>query len=544
MKRDKKDAIIELGNELLRKYCPEIPYPVTRISKWTIRDYLITHINERWQVGIGNIPSEETFYKTFRSGTASSAMCEKMAILYFGITFDSISNEVKKDYLNIANRQRVQSYPYWNKFLERRAFPIKHYPSLTATQNSFSNIPIEKMQLLESVQKQRKNSPVNHRLLNKVTALEQNLEFDKAESMIQETIEADELTLAWKYINKGIYMELQNRFEEAFGLYKRAIALKPTNAVFYHQLGTLQELMGDYEASLKTHTKGLRLNEKQFGEPHRETGVSHNNLFSVWVNLGNLKNAENAILKARDNMLRTVPEKSQEKIALYQNLGLLYENVGDIANSIQHRRKGVELSEQLYGTDSETTAKAYHNLGVSLSLNKEIDEAITWFEKALKVETKVLGYYNYTTAQTLNSIGFMWLTKKEYSSALFCFKSSLDVVQQIFPYPHGEIGLRHNNIGLAYIHLKNYEEAEARIREALKIYSKTFNPESIRFGICYDNLALLNFTKGDYGKAKKFCQKGLSYYKKLKPNHSLVIRANQLMASILSENPNKKISRE
>lgn len=530
-----QEQLIELGNQLLRLYCPDVICPVTHISKWTIRDSLIKGIDDKWSIGFENLPSEETFYRAFRSGKCSSAMREKLSLLYLAATVEEIGRKMNNALTEIAGRQRIQSCLYWNQFREI-------YASQTNTENTKPNtsrsttgnrLTEEQKNLLEALKNQRAELHFNQAVIDELQKFEGELRFNEASKVLDSVQHNDQNILAWKYVNQGIYSELQNKFDEALSLYSRAISLQPQTAFFYHQLGTLQEFLGKYDEALQTQEKALSLNLKAHGLNHAETAVSHINIFSVWLSKGNIGKAEEHILTAYDILKKTKTDLSNEFIALYQNLGLFYQITGDFKKSVYYRRKAIKPTEELNGVFSDVTMKAYHNLGAVLSNLNEHDEALQWLQKALKVETKIYGTYHHATSQTLNSIGSIWHSKKEYNSALFCFKSSLEIAEKIFPYYHSETGLRYNNIGRTLIYLKKFKEAENAIQSALDIYKQTLASDSFRIGICYFNLSVLESERGKYKQAVKFCIEAITQYQKtLSENHPLIQAARKLLLQI------------
>ena len=529
----------ELGNCLLRLYCRNCIYDITQISKWTFRDKLMAEIALRWNLKYAILPSEETFFRAFRRKDRSSGMKEKMSLLYFAATDPDISKKMNDAFIAISEKQRIQSLPYWDKF-------VKQYITANIDQNIANTISTgnqaqaelilqqldaeEKLHLLEVFQKERRQLGYDLSFIHKIEKLEKQFKFEEAGLMLEEIQNKDELTLAWKYIQRGWYKEIKGQYEQSIELYAKATKLCPGQADFWHYLGNAQCAIDKLDEAIKTQMHALEINLKQYGPVHYQTSVSYNNLFLAWFSKGNYKKAKQYILKAKKIFEQTLPTASEDFVILYHNLGMLESMLDNQKNALLYTYKAVEMAEEYLGIYNDETAKAYHNLGHNLSEAKLYDEAIPWLEKALEVEIKVFGENHHSIAQTLNSIGIIWFQKAEYSNALFCTKTSLEIVRKTFPLFHNETGLRYNNLGRILTKMKRFNESFQNLNEAKKIYSKILPPDHHKLGLCASNFAALYYEQGDYKQAIKYARKAKRIFSKhFSKNHYRMVDIKTLL---------------
>jgi tetratricopeptide (TPR) repeat protein len=531
---DEHEILQELGNQLLRSYCPEVIYDITCVSKRTLFDSLLFNISEKWKIPLELLPSEERLYRVFRYGKNTSAVKEKMALLLYAATEVNLSTKVNKSYLDIANRQQIQSLPNWNRFVKEYEIARKNKPSestpFVAEEILQRLSDREKLQLLEALQIERKQLGYDSAFLSRLEELERAFKFDEADKLLEELQNKDEESLAWKFIQRGWYRKVQGQYHQAIEFYTKAVSIYKNNADFYHHLGNAQSALDLLDDAINSQLQALAINVSKYPENHYQLGVSYNNLFLAWFNKGDYKKAEEYILKTKRIFERSLNPQNEDFIILYHNLGMIAGMLDKKKEAIKYTRKAAEMAEKLLGFFHEETAKAFHNLGQTLIQVHQYDEAISWLEKALQSEMQVFGPDHHTVAQTFNSLGTLWYNKGEYSSALFCLRTSLGITRKTYPYFHNETGLRYNNIGKTLIKLIRFREAEESINTALEIYSKTLPDNHHKFGICYFNLANLHFEEGNYDKAVLCCNKAKgNFVLHFDKTHFRVVDVNKLL---------------
>ena len=95
------------------------------LSKEDFRLFFIPCIATYFKISPWHLPGQRTFFRAFRKGICSSATFEKLAMFYYFMV-DVVNREkIKADYLIIANRQRLQLTPYYNRFEEEFQSLIK-----------------------------------------------------------------------------------------------------------------------------------------------------------------------------------------------------------------------------------------------------------------------------------------------------------------------------------------------------------------------------------------------------------------------------------
>jgi hypothetical protein len=116
--QQERETLLELGNRLVKLYCTDVVPDITCLTKWTFRDALIRNIALRWNIPYDQLPGEQTLYRAFREHKYSSATKEKLALFYYAITDPAVGLQIQKEYAPLADIQRTQTFPYWNRFVK------------------------------------------------------------------------------------------------------------------------------------------------------------------------------------------------------------------------------------------------------------------------------------------------------------------------------------------------------------------------------------------------------------------------------------------
>lgn len=130
----------------------------------------------------------------------------------------------------------------------------------------------------------------------------------------------------------------------------------------YYSLGNAYNRDRDYERAKKQYEKAIA----QPILPILKIGA-YNNLGSLLLNLGNLQEAQQALLKT----IKLDPNFSMG----YYNLGMLFKTMGQMEKAIAAYQKAIELNPHY--------APAYQNLGVVFYKNGYMKESIATFKKAM-----------------------------------------------------------------------------------------------------------------------------------------------------------------
>jgi hypothetical protein len=157
--QQERETLLELGNRLVKLYCSDCVPDITCLTKWTFRDALIRNIALRWSIPYDQLPGEQTLYRTFREHKYSSATKEKLALFYYAVTDPAVGLQVQKEYAPMADIQRTQTFPYWNRFVkELKAEQVaERQPEVERMQQFVNGLDEKQKQILFDILKLEHN---------------------------------------------------------------------------------------------------------------------------------------------------------------------------------------------------------------------------------------------------------------------------------------------------------------------------------------------------------------------------------------------------
>ena len=187
----------------------------------------------------------------------------------------------------------------------------------------------------------------------------------QAKALTLEYPNADDL---WNLIGVGA-LKIGN-FKESINAFKKAIKIRPNNAVPYNNMGLTFKKLGKLEEALSAYKKATSL-MPNYAE-------AYNNMGNTLKSLGKLEEALSAYKKATSLM----PNYAQA----YNNAGTVLERMGDLNQSQESYQKAISINPNL--------ERAYNNLGVVLWHQGELEKAVETYKKVLKINPHYLEVYN------------------------------------------------------------------------------------------------------------------------------------------------------
>jgi len=151
---------------------------------------------------------------------------------------------------------------------------------------------------------------------------------------------------------------------KAFQMYERALALDPTDADLYLNIGTAASQLRLYDGAVKSFRTYIQL------RPHCSKG--YNNLAGALRDKGDLEEAID-ILK---NAIQLMPDNAQ----LWITLGTIMGEQSDFATAQTFYREALRLDPN--------SARGWHNLAHALNHTGPFDEALKYHDRALELVTE------------------------------------------------------------------------------------------------------------------------------------------------------------
>ena len=306
--------------------------------------------------------------------------------------------------------------------------------------------------------------------------------------------------------------------DEAIENYKKALAVKPSFADAWTNLGTAFMQKGEMEEAIADYRKALEIAPElpeangNFGNALLQTG-KYDQAIDYYERALRLKpnyaDADYGISLAllQQGKASEAIEHLQRVLVLepdypeaYHNLGVILAQKGQLGSAIEHYEKAIQLKPNY--------AQAENNLGNALLRQGKPDGAIVHLRNAVHIEPDY--------AEAYNDLGSAFMQKNQVDQAIIYYQKAIQLRQN-----YAEA---HSNLGNALLQKKDFDGAILQDKAALN-----FKPDSAPMQY---NLGNAQAAKGNYADAISSYQAAL----RIQPHYGEVHNKLGLTLVALKEN--------
>jgi len=355
--------------------------------------------------------------------------------------------------------------------------------------------------------------------------------YQKALSICETTLEADNPEFATSLNNLAQIYSIRGLYDKAEPLYNRALEINekvfglehPDVATNMNSLAVLYREQGLYDKAEPLYLRALEIKEKVLGMQHPDVAASLNNIAVLYHDQGLYDKAEplcERALEIREEVLG--PEHPDVAISL-NNLAALYQEHDHYDKAELLHLRTLKTREKVLGEQHPDVAASLNNLATLYLYQGLYDKAEPLFERAQVINEKVLGLEHPLVAINLNNLAGLYRVQGLYDKAEPLFERALYIKEKVFGLQHPSIATNLNGLALLYLHQGLYDKAEPLFERALEIKEKVLGPRHPDVALSLHNLAYLYNKQGLYDKAKPLYERALVIWKKVHgPEHPLV----------------------
>ena len=326
----------------------------------------------------------------------------------------------------------------------------------------------------------------------------------------------DELLLKTSTIMSDTTMPIEERIEQTYQLYQKAVTLAKEVDYDKGKYGDLLEKYGGflsiyakYDEALAIHSELAKLREEMLGKDHSDTAASYINIGIVYYHLGNYDKALEYYKQALDFRERVLGKGHSDTATSYNNIGVVYSDLGDYDKALEYHMQALDIRERVLGKDHPDTARSYNNIGLVYSDLGDYVKVLEYYMQALDILERVLGKDHPDTARSYNNIGNVYADLGDYDKALDYYKKALDIRERVLGKDHPDTAASYNNIGLVYSDLGDYVKALEYYKQALDIQERVLGKDHHGTATSYNNIGLAYYNLGDYDKALEYSKQAL-----------------------------------
>jgi serine/threonine-protein kinase len=294
----------------------------------------------------------------------------------------------------------------------------------------------------------------------------------------------DDETRADSLNDQAIAFQEMGRYEEARGLYERALELRrnvlgpehPKVISALNNLGVALGALGKYEEARAAYEQALSLRRKTLGPDNPLVANSYSNLGTALGQLGKHEEARDLYEHALAIRKNALGPEHPDVATSRNNLAVALDALGRYEEARKELESALAIREKLLKPEHPDIANTLNNLGNAFRGLGRYEEARRRLERALVLREKVLGADHPDVATTLNDLGQVLRLLKKYPEARSRHVRALAIQEKALEAGHPDIALSLNGLGNVLRDLGKYEEARALHERALALREKALGP--------------------------------------------------------------------
>jgi tetratricopeptide (TPR) repeat protein len=166
-------------------------------------------------------------------------------------------------------------------------------------------------------------------------------------------------------------------------------------------------------------------------------------------------------------------QEHKETATSYNNLAELYRTQGRYQEAEPLYKQAIEVREQIQGAEHIDIAVNYNNLALLYDSQERYEEAEPFYLKALAIWGKELGENHPTTATSYNNLAGLYDSQGRYQEAEPLYLKALVIREKELGENHPDTAGSYMNLGAFYYERGNAREGLELCEKALRIYRKT-----------------------------------------------------------------------
>lgn len=213
-------------------------------------------------------------------------------------------------------------------------------------------------------------------------------------------------------IGKAVLFSKKCQYTQALAIYEKLLQYYTKkygsgysgNVICLNNIGHIYEELGDASKALDKYQEALTLLLAS-GKKNELSGALYNNVASVYLESGDLKNAWKNIKLAKREVENLYGRESMYLVRIYNTMSGIWNGRGRIDKEIEYLEKAIGLIKKTHTEETEQAAFIYYNMGSALMQENKPLTAFSFLNHALEVRLKIYGELSVITAEAYEGLG-------------------------------------------------------------------------------------------------------------------------------------------
>ncbi len=429
----------------------------------------------------------------------------KFLLLYFFITFNSISQDLESLYDSIPVYQKLGDLNNAERCIRTARILAK---------DSYGEIDTLYAELTQA------HAICLHTMEN---LKESEIIFKEALSVTEKLYGSIHPLTAQVLMNFGNLYSDQGRFEEAQELQERALQIKekvlePEHPDIFYSLiniAVLYKQQRKYREAELFFKKGLMIGEKALGREHPDFASSLNQLATLYFVQGRFTETEPLFLEAYSVLKINLGPEHHLVGQVLSNIGALYSEIGLYNESERYNLQGLEIYEKVFGKNHSYVASCLSNLAALYSDLGRYRDAEELLKRAIAVMKHLSSDSSKEAITYYANLASLYNTSGRYEEAVPILNDILNLYR-IKKWDNDPLlAFITSSLGTAYTDLGYYSKADSLFTEALHLLENIYGINHPFYAKSLSNLARNYKFTLQFEKADSLYEKGVAGINKI-----------------------------
>jgi tetratricopeptide (TPR) repeat protein len=248
----------------------------------------------------------------------------------------------------------------------------------------------------------------------------------------------------------GDILHRMGKYDLAEKIYHRLLAALPSDdsSIFdlHCTLGTIAKEKSDYNASLESYQKSLKIIKKT----NPSDFITIGKLYGCIGEVNLLKKNDKDALEFFNKAIKLYQTKDAENhpymADFHHNVGSIYNRQQKYDDALESFQKALRISGENSSSNRLSIAKSHNGIGNTYFLLKQYDLAMEHHQQSLAIRLEVLPLEHHSTAISYGNIGSVYKMTDQLEQALTYYQKAATIYHKILPSQHPDVIETQNEI--------------------------------------------------------------------------------------------------
>ncbi|MFN0205911.1 MAG: tetratricopeptide repeat protein [Planctomycetota bacterium] len=328
------------------------------------------------------------------------------------------------------------------------------------------------------------------------------------------------LSIGKTYASLGEYTKAESNLNRALELADASRSGKIDRSLILSQRAFIARTRGRAEDALRMLVEALAIHDEIFGKDALGSSQIHEELASVYQDLGTPDASERAMAEATRILLLHKPSNSREAAIHYLNAADVYRSAGQYNKSSECLDLAEPILKEHSGERHASTLHLTTQRAELLLVTGKSRSALDLLTPLIPLAREVYGNEHPSFASLLRFLGIVSLDLKDLPGAKAYYLESLQIAERVYEPGDRMIGSILASLAELYFRERDFEQSLTTAERSLAILKSPGRIDHVQLASVLQLIASVNEWKGNLDKAIELTEEALTYLRSSrKPGH-------------------------